>query len=299
MGKLVRAIAENGSAACWALDSKDMVSALEEIHHSSAVITAAAGRLLTAASIMGSMLKGEKDSVTLRVMGDGPAGSLVAVADALGNAKAYAVNPVVELPLNQYGKLDVAGAVGRGGNLVVVKDLGLREPYVGTVPLVSGEIAEDITSYFAVSEQVPTVCALGVLVNPDLTVRAAGGFLLQLLPGAGEEEISAVEENCRELPPVTRMLDQGMSPEEIAFAALRGLEPQLLDTRTVEYRCGCSRERVREALLSLDPGELRAMAEEDGGAEVCCHFCPKKYRFSAEELLAMISEKAVDKEAGL
>ena len=299
MGKLVRAIAAGGGAVCWALDSKDMVSSLEEIHKTSAVVTAALGRLLTAASIMGSMLKGEKDSVTLRVMGDGPAGALIAVADSMGNAKAYPMDPVVELPLNRYGKLDVSGAVGKNGSLVVVKDLGLREPYVGTVPLVSGEIAEDITSYFAISEQVPTVCALGVLVNPDLTVRAAGGFLLQLLPGAGEEEISAVEENCRELPPVTRMLDQGMSPEEIAFAALRGLEPQLLDTRTVEYRCGCSRERVREALLSLDPGELRAMAEEDGGAEVCCHFCPKKYRFGAEELLAMISEKAVDKEAGL
>ena len=299
MGKLVRAIAENGSAACWALDSKDMVSALEEIHHSSAVITAATGRLLTAASIMGSMLKGENDSVTLRVMGDGPAGSLVAVADALGNAKAYAVNPVVELPLNQYGKLDVAGAVGRGGNLVVVKDLGLREPYVGMVPLASGEIAEDITSYFAVSEQVPTVCALGVLVNPDLTVQAAGGFLLQMLPGAGEEDISRVEENTGRLPPVTKLLAGGMTPEELACAVLEGMGPQVLDVRTVEYRCGCSRQRVRDALLSLNAGELRAMAEADGGAEVCCHFCPRKYRFGRDELLAMISEKTVDNSTDL
>jgi molecular chaperone Hsp33 len=294
MGKLIRAIAENGSAVCWALDSRDMVGELERIHQSSAVVTAATGRLLTAASIMGSMLKGEKDSVTLRVAGDGPAGSLVAVADALGNAKAYAVNPVVEIPLNQHGKLDVSGAVGKNGNLVVVKDLGLKEPYVGMVPLVSGEIAEDITSYFATSEQIPTVCALGVLVNPDLTVQAAGGFILQMLPGAGEEDISIVEENTRKLPAVTRMLASGLTPEEIAFQALEGLSPQLLDARTVEYRCGCSRQRVRDALLSLNPDELRAMAEEDGKAEVCCHFCTQRYLFSKEELLAMISEKTVD-----
>lgn len=294
MGKLIRAIAENGSAVCWALDSRDMVGELERIHQSSAVVTAAAGRLLTAAAIMGSMLKGEKDSVTLRVAGDGPVGSLVAVADALGNAKAYAVNPVVEIPLNQHGKLDVSGAVGKNGNLVVVKDLGLKEPYVGMIPLVSGEIAEDITSYFATSEQIPTVCALGVLVNPDLTVQAAGGFVLQMLPGAGEEDISRVEENTRKLPPITKMLASGMTPEEIAFKALEGLSPQLLDTRTVEYRCGCSRQRVRDALLSLNPDELRAMAEEDGKAEVCCHFCTQRYLFSKEELMAMISEKTVD-----
>ena len=175
MGKLIRAISENGMAVCYALDSTDMVGELERIHQSSAVVTAAAGRLLTAASIMGSMLKGEENTVTLRIAADGPAGAVIAVADAGGNARAYAANPIVELPLNRYGKLDVSGAVGKNGSLYVIRDLGLREPYVGLVPLVSGEIAEDITSYFAVSEQVPTVCALGVLVNPDLTVQAAGG----------------------------------------------------------------------------------------------------------------------------
>lgn len=294
MGKLIRSISGNGMAACWALDSTDMVGTLERYHKTSAVVTAAAGRLLTAASIMGSMLKGEKDSVTLRIAADGPAGAVIAVADANGNAKAYAENPVVELPLNPYGKLDVSGAVGKQGNLFVIRDLGLREPYVGLVPLVSGEIAEDITSYFAVSEQTPTVCALGVLVDTDLTVKAAGGYLLQLLPGAGEEDIARVEQNTMALPSVTRMLTAGLGPEEIAGKVLAGMEPHTLDIRTVEYRCGCSRERMAAALRSLDAGELRAMAEEDGQAELCCHFCPNRYLFTREELFAMIGKKTVD-----
>lgn len=294
MGKLVRAISENGSAVCWALDSTDMVATLEQYHQSSAVVTAAAGRLLTAASIMGSMLKSEKGSVTLRVSADGPAGTVIAVADAGGNAKAYAANPVVELPLNPRGKLDVSGAVGRNGNLFVVKDLGLGEPYVGVLPLVSGEIAEDITQYFHDSEQTPTACALGVLVNPDLTVRAAGGWILQLLPGAGEEDIGRAEENVRALPPVTQMLTGGLSPEEIACRVLAGMSPRVLDTRLVEYRCGCSRERMAAALRSLDAGELRAMAEEDGQAELCCHFCPSRYIFGKEELLGLVAEKTLD-----
>lgn len=298
MGKLIRAISGNGMAVCYALDSTDMVGELERIHQSSAVVTAAAGRLLTAASIMGSMLKGEDQSLTLRVSGGGPAGSVIAVADGSGNAKAYAMNPVVEIPLNPRGKLDVSGAVGREGNLYVIRDLGVGEPYVGLVPLVSGEIAEDITSYFAVSEQVPTVCALGVLVNPDLTVKAAGGYILQLLPGAGEEEIAQVEKNTMALPPVTRMLCGGMTIEEIAQKTLEGMEPRVLDTRTVEYRCGCTRQRMAAALGSLDAKELRAMAEEDGQAELCCHFCRNRFVFSREELFAMIDQKTVDTAPG-
>ena len=294
MGKLVRGISENGSAVCWALDSTDMVSVLEQYHQPSAVVTAAAGRLLTAASIMGSMLKGEKGSVTLRITADGPAGSVIAVADAGGNAKAYAANPIVELPLNPQGKLDVSGAVGKNGNLFVVKDLGMGEPYVGLVPLVSGEIAEDITQYFHDSEQIPTACALGVLVNPDLTVKAAGGWILQLLPGAGEEDIRQAEQNVGFLPSVTQMLTSGLTPEEIAGQVLAGMDPHILDTRMVEYRCGCSRERMAAALRSLDARELQAMAEEDGKAELCCHFCPNRYTFPKEELLGMIAEKTLD-----
>lgn len=291
MGKLIRAISGNGMAVCYALDSTDMVGELERIHRSSAVVTAAAGRLLTAASIMGSMLKGEGHSITLGVSGGGPAGSVIAVADAAGNAKAYATNPVVEIPLNPRGKLDVSGAVGREGKLYVIRDQGRGEPYVGLVPLVSGEIAEDITSYFATSEQVPTVCALGVLVDTDLTVKAAGGYLLQLLPGAGEEEISQVEQNTLAMPPVTQLICDGLTPEELALRALAGMEPRVLDARTVEYRCDCTRQRMAAALASLGAGELRAMAEEDGQAELCCHFCRDRFTFPREELLEMVSRK--------
>lgn len=291
MGKLIRAISGNGMAVCYALDSTDMVGELERIHRSSAVVTAATGRLLTAASIMGSMLKGEGHSITLGVSGGGPAGSVIAVADAAGNAKAYATNPVVEIPLNPRGKLDVSGAVGREGKLYVIRDQGRGEPYVGLVPLVSGEIAEDITSYFATSEQVPTVCALGVLVDTDLTVKAAGGYLLQLLPGAGEEEISQVEQNTLAMPPVTQLICDGLTPEELALRALAGMEPRVLDARTVEYRCDCTRQRMAAALASLGAGELRAMAEEDGQAELCCHFCRNRFTFPREELLEMVSRK--------
>ena len=291
MGKLIRAISGNGMAVCYALDSTDMVGELERIHRSSAVVTAATGRLLTAASIMGSMLKGEGHSITLGVSGGGPAGSVIAVADAAGNAKAYTTNPVVEIPLNPRGKLDVSGAVGREGKLYVIRDQGRGEPYVGLVPLVSGEIAEDITSYFATSEQVPTVCALGVLVDTDLTVKAAGGYLLQLLPGAGEEEISQVEQNTLAMPPVTQLICDGLTPEELALRALAGMEPRVLDARTVEYRCDCTRQRMAAALASLGAGELRAMAEEDGQAELCCHFCRDRFTFPREELLEMASRK--------
>ncbi|MEG2086983.1 MAG: Hsp33 family molecular chaperone HslO, partial [Angelakisella sp.] len=207
MGDFVRMITASGAAVCYSADTTDMVAQAEAIHKTSAVVTAALGRLMTAASIIGAGLKGEGNSVTLRVKADGPTGAVIAVADSNGNVKGYVQNPVVELPLNQFGKLDVSGAVGKNGSLYVMKDLGLKEPYMGMVPLVSGEIAEDITSYFATSEQTPSVCALGVLVNPDLTVRAAGGFLVQLLPGAVEEDITKLEQNVAKLRSVTQMLE--------------------------------------------------------------------------------------------
>lgn len=291
MGKFVRMIAANGSAVCYSVDTTDMVAKAERIHRTSAVVTAALGRLMTAASIMGAELKGADNSITLRVNADGPVGAVIAVADPNGNVKGYVVNPIVELPLNQYGKLDVSGAVGKNGRLSVMKDLGLKEPYVGVVPLVSGEIAEDITSYYAISEQIPTVCALGVLVAPDLTVRAAGGFLVQLLPGAAEADIARLEENIDKLSSVTQMLDDGATPQEIAAKVLAGMEPELLDTRTVEYRCDCNRDRVERALVSLDAAELRAMIDEDGQAEVCCHFCNHRFRFGKESLEEIIARK--------
>ncbi len=284
MATLTRALSGDGSVMAMAIDSTDIASRIEEIHHTSAVMTAAAGRLATAASMMGLLLKGEGDSVTLRLDGDGPAGVLIAVADSNGNVKAYPENPVVELPLNSKGKLDVSGAVGKNGFLSVIKDLGLKEPYSGQVPIVSGEIAEDITNYFAVSEQTPTVCALGVLVNPDLTVRAAGGFLVQLLPFADENTISTLEKNIRDIPPVSSMIDQGITPEKICMRVLEGLEPQITGNCNPSYHCDCSRERVQRAVISLGRQQLSQLIEEDHGTEVCCHFCGKKYRFSEEEL---------------
>lgn len=291
MGSFVRMISENGAVVCHAVDSTDMVARAEQIHQTSAVVTAALGRLMTAACIIGAELKNPSGSVTLRINADGPTGAVVAVADADGNVKGYVENTVVELPLNSFGKLDVAGAVGRNGTLHILKDVGMREPYVGMTPLVSGEIAEDITSYFAASEQIPTVCALGVLVNPDLTVRAAGGYLAQLLPGAGEQDIAMLEANVGAMPSVTQLLEDGLTSEHLAERVLDGMQPQLLDTHSVEYRCDCSHERVERALLSLDSSELRAMLEEDGKAEVNCHFCKSNYLFGADELSALIERK--------
>lgn len=288
MGKLYRAISADGSAFAEVLDAKDIVSEIERIHTTSAVITAGLGRLTIAASLMGYMLKGENDSITLRINGGGPAGQLTAVADSRGNVKSCVTNPVVEIPLNAQGKLDVGGAVGRDGNLSVVRDMGLKEPYVGVIPLVSGEIAEDIANYYAVSEQIPTVCSLGVLVNPDLTVRSAGGFLVQLLPFADEKCIDIIEENINGMPPVSKLLDEGTTPEEIAGMLLKGLDPNELDTASPVYHCDCSRERTEKILMSIGADELKEIAAEGKDTEVCCHFCGKKYIFTPTEVENLI-----------
>lgn len=284
MGKLVRCITSDGAIMAIALDSTDIVAEAEQIHKTSAVVTAALGRLLTAASMMGNMLKGNNDTITVRIKADGPVGSITAVADSLGNVKGYAVNPVVELPLNDKGKLDVAGAVGRDGNLYVMKDLGLKEPYNGFVPLVSGEIAEDITAYYAISEQIPTVCALGVLVNPDLSVRRAGGYIIQLLPAADDAVIERLEQNIKKIRPVTTMLDEGKDIEEIIKEALSGFETEVLYTDKTEYKCSCSKQRVESALKSIGREELLKMAQEQPETRVECHFCNKAYLFTNEEI---------------
>ena len=291
MGKLVRTISADGGVICIAVDTTDMVGRAEQIHKTSATVTAALGRLLTAASIMGCILKGKEDSVTLRLAGNGPVGSVIAVSDSEGNARGYVTNPVVEIPLNQYGKLDVAGAVGKEGYLSVIRDTGMKDPYIGHSPIVSGEIAEDITYYYAVSEQIPTVCGLGVLVNTDLTVLAAGGYLVQLLPGAGEDTIDRLEENINGMKSVTQMLTDGLSPQDIAFLALKGFDPQVLDETTVEYRCNCSRDRMERALISLGREELLRLAQEQEDTEMVCHFCGQKHHFSSRELRALAGEK--------
>ena len=289
MGKLVRCISSDGTLTVMAADTTDIVNTAQEIHKTSAVVSAALGRLLTAACLMGSALKGKDDSVTLRINGGGPAGTILAVSDSSGNVRGYAVNPVVEIPLNDKGKLDVAGAVGTDGALTVIKDLGLKDPYVGQIPIASGEIAEDITSYFAVSEQIPTVCALGVLVNPDLTIRRAGGFIIQLLPTADDSVIDLVEKCIEGIEPVTKMLDSKMTPEEICRHVLANFELEVLDEAQPEYRCNCSRDRVSKALISMGREELSDIMKDER-TEVCCQFCDKKYVFTPADIAKLIEQ---------
>lgn len=288
MGKIVRYITEDGSAFVIAADTTDMVSRAEQIHKTSAVTTAALGRLLTAASMMGDMLKGKDDSVTLRLNGNGPAGSVIAVSDSDGNARGYVQNPIVEIPLNEKGKLDVKGAVGTNGYLYVMKDIGLKEPYMGSTQIVSGEIAEDITNYFAVSEQTPSVCALGVLVNPDLSVASAGGFIIQLLPGCPEETIYKIEKAMDVIEPVTVMLSDGKTPDDIARIAMNGIKIEKLDESTVYYKCNCSRERVEQAIISTGKESIQEMIDSNETTSVECHFCDKVYQFTADDLKKLI-----------
>lgn len=288
MGKIVRYITEDGSAFVIACDTTDMVSKMERIHKTSAVVSAALGRLITAASMMGDLLKGREDSITLKLNGNGPAGSLIAVADSSGNARGYVQNNIVELPLNDKGKLDVRGAVGTDGYLYVIKDIGLKEPFMGATQIVSGEIAEDITNYFAVSEQTPSVCALGVLVNPDLTINCAGGFIIQLLPGCPEETISAIEKAVSEIPSVTEMLSNGMTADDIAKKAMNDITINKLDESSIQYKCNCSRKRVERALISTGLESLQEMAQSENDTTVECHFCDKVYTFTPSEIKKLI-----------
>lgn len=289
MGIIQRAIAKDASVVISVADATDVVATMEQIHHTSAVMSAALGRLTIAAGLMSYGLN-EDDSITLRVDGGGPGGALTAVANHKGDVKAYAANPLVELPLNDKGKLDVGGAVGTDGNLTVAKDLGLANPYVGVVPLVSGEIAEDLARYFVESEQTPTACGLGVLVNPNLTIQYAGGYLIQLLPDAPDTVIDQLENNIQNAPPMTTMMQQGMTAEQIALQLLEGLEPNLLDKSELNYRCDCSRERTTRLLASLGADELRDLARTQEETTVSCHFCDKVYTFSAEELEELATE---------
>ena len=287
MGRLIRCITTDGCVTAMAVDTADIVNEAVRLHKTSAVISAALGRLLTAASMMGSSLKTDVGSITLRVSADGPAGSVVAVADCEGNVRGYAENPVVEIPLNPKGKLDVGGAVGHNGSLYVLKDLGMKDPYNGVIPLVSGEIAEDITAYFAESEQIPTVCALGVLVNPDLSIKAAGGYLVQLLPTADNEIITKVEKSIETIQPITTLLSNGMSLVDIVKNVLNQFEVEKLDVSVVEYKCNCSRERTEKVLSTIGADDLNKLAEEQEVTSVNCHFCNRVYDFTSEELKSL------------
>jgi len=289
MSDIVRAITDDGCVLAIAVDSTDVVEIARNIHHTSKVCTAALGRTITAATLMGKILKDEDNSVTIRINGGGPAGSVIAVSDGKCNVRGYIMDPSVELPLNDKGKLDVGGAVGKEGLVSVIKDLGGKEPTIGQVPLVSGEIAEDITAYYATSEQIPTVCALGVLVNPDLTTAVAGGFLIQLLPTADDSIIERVEKGLNGLPSVTKMLADGLTPFEICKRILPEFNVEELDTSHGEYRCNCSRERVEAALITTGTDSLLEMAN-DPITEVRCHFCPTVYSFTPDEIRALINK---------
>ena len=289
MGRIVRVITKNASVVCSAIDGTDIAARIEQINKSSAVCTAALGRLALGTSLMGFGLKNAGDTLTMRIDGGGAIGTMIAVSDSYGNVKAYMSNPVVELPLNDKNKLDVGGAVGRDGTLTVIKDMGLKEPYSGQIPLVSGEIAEDITQYLAVSEQTPGACALGVLIDTDLTVKCAGGFLLQILPFTPDETIDRIEQNLKNITSVTALLEKGMTAEEIAKLPLEGLEPDVLDDFEVNYVCDCSRERTERMLISLGKDDLEELAHDEV-TEVSCNFCDKKYRFTADEIRALIKE---------
>ena len=284
MGKLIRCITSEGAVMVSAVDSTDIVAKAEQIHETSAVVTAALGRMLTAASMMGNMLKGKANTISLKIDGGGPAGAITVSSDSDGNVRGYAQNNIVEIPLKPNGKLDVSGAVGRDGNLFVTKNLGMKEPYNGFVPITSGEIAEDITYYYATSEQIPTVCALGVLVDTDLSVKKAGGYILQLLPFTENEIIEKIEKNLARVKPVTQLLEEGMDIEDIVRDVLEGFDVEVIYTQEVAYKCKCSREKIEATLAGLGEKELKSMCEDLPQVDVKCHFCNTEYSFSKKDI---------------
>lgn len=286
---LVRALAFEGTIRAYAVCSTDTVGEVQRRHHMWPTATAALGRTMSATVMMGAMLKGN-DRLTVKIQGDGPLGPIVVDADAKGGVRGYATNPQTHIPLNPQGKLDVRGVVGTDGMLTVVKDIGMKDYFSGQVPIISGEIAEDFTQYFVVSEQVPSAVALGVLVNPDNTVKAAGGFIIQVMPGATDETITALEEKLANITPISKLIDQGLTPEEILAEVLGEGNVEIIDKLPISFDCDCSKERFGNAIKGLGKDEIQAMIDEDGEAEAQCHFCLEKYHYSKEELEGFINE---------
>ena len=285
---IVRAISTDGLVQAAAICSRELTERARQIHHASPVATAALGRALAGASMMGNALKGQGASLTLQIKGGGPLGTVLAVSDAEGSVRGYVANPQVDLPLRDDGKLDVGGAVGGEGTITVIKDLHMKEPYVGTIDLLGGEIAEDVAGYFVESEQIPTACALGVLVDRDQSVKAAGGYLIQLMPGAGEDIITKVEGGIMAAGPVSALLDKNDDPEQLLRDVMSDFDLKVLETCPVSYKCYCSRERVERALISLGRNELEQMLAEQGGCQLTCQFCDAVYDFSAEDLKGLL-----------
>jgi len=283
MDYILRATAGNGSVRAFVACTRQTVNEAFLIHKTSPVITAALGRALTGGALMGCMLKDAQDILTINIKGDGPAGGIIVTANNNVDVKGYCFNNLVDIPLKPNGKLDVSGALGKGG-ITVIKDLGLKEPYIGQVPLVSGEIAEDLTYYFAVSEQIPSAVALGVLVDRDYTVKQAGGFVIQVLPDADDETISAIENKMSKIKSVTSMFEKGMTPEDILSDILGEFNPQILDKVNVSFKCSCSRERVEKALLGIGKEEIDDIIKTDKKATLHCHFCNTDYEFDEEYL---------------
>ena len=290
MDKIIRATAGDGFIKMAVITARDTVQRAREIHSCSPTAAAALGRTLCAASMLGEMMKEERGTLTIRINGGGAIGSIVAVSDSAGYVRGYVTNPAVELPLRADGKLDVGGAVGRDGMLTVSRDIGLKEPYIGSTALVSGEIAEDLTAYLLESEQVPSACALGVLVDTDRTIKAAGGFIVQLMPGAPEELIGKLEDNIFMMDQLTTVLDED-GAEAVFEQVLKGLEHHIVGEAPVGYRCYCSRERVAEALRCVERGELEEMIAEGKDCSISCQFCDATYSFTPDELRAIAAEQ--------
>ena len=291
---MIRATAANHQVRAFAATTKELVEYAKNAHNMSPVATAALGRLLTAGTMMGPMMKGKDDLLTLKIEGDGPIGGLTVTADSQGNVKGYAFHPEVMLPPNPQGKLDVGGAVGIGV-LSVIRDIGLKEPYVGQTILISSEIAEDLTYYYATSEQIPSTVALGVLMNKDNTVRQAGGFIIQLMPNTDEEVIDALEKKIQEIQPITTLLDEGMTPEMILEYVLGDLGLEIMEKIPVQFACNCSKERVEKAIASIKSEDIQEMIDDKKPIEVNCHFCNTNYVFETGELQSMLDKRKQDK----
>lgn len=285
---VIRATAAEGTVRAVAAITSNMVKDARDIHGLSPLASVALGRTMTAACLMSTYLKGTKDTLTIQIKGDGPLGGIVVVSDMNANVRGYVNNPLAYLPLNQNGKYDVAGAIGENGYLNVIRDLGMKEPYIGYVNLISGEIAEDIAYYYASSEQIPSVVALGVLTNSEDLIQCSGGFVIQLMPGAEENTITLIEEKISVLPSVTKLLSEGKTPEDILELILGEMNLKLGEQTPCTYKCNCSRERMERGLMSLGKEEIKSMIEEQHGAETCCYFCSSKYQFSEEDLVRLI-----------